>query len=276
MNLRKPLPPDRTYDQLRHHYQVEREIADRLRRSTREERIRIYLGMYDELFEKVPDHPRLTRRSDEGLTREFNRQKTRILGKRLGRESVFAEFGPGDCQFAYRVAERVAFVYGVDISDQRGAEKAPDNFELIVYDGFTLGIEDGTVDVVFSDQLLEHFHPDDTREHLSLVRRILKPGGVYIFRTPHRLRGPSDVSGYFSDEPRGFHLKEWTYGEIGREIRAAGYSRWRGYWSIRGVTVPLPGLHFRSMESVLPHLPKKIGGPLARLFLPTLVAAAVK
>lgn len=63
MKLKHPPPPGRTEEQLRNHYLVEKSIAERLKRANREERKRIYREMYDELFRKVPDHPRLTRRS---------------------------------------------------------------------------------------------------------------------------------------------------------------------------------------------------------------------
>ena len=56
----------RTPEQLRHHYEVERELADRLRSASREERKQLYAGVYDELFRRVPDHPQLTWREDAG------------------------------------------------------------------------------------------------------------------------------------------------------------------------------------------------------------------
>ena len=56
--LKRPLPPGRTHQQVWNHYQVERVIADRLRSFTVEDRKRIFPTMYDELFDRVPDHPR--------------------------------------------------------------------------------------------------------------------------------------------------------------------------------------------------------------------------
>jgi SAM-dependent methyltransferase len=277
MKLKQPLPPGRSYEQIRNHYEVERAIADRLRGSSREERRAIYGGMYDELFAKVPDHPRLTRRSSPEMTRKANRTKERLLGKMVGPDTVVLEFGPGDCQFAKAIARRAGYVYGVDISDQTGTDaERPDNFELIVYDGFELSLSDDTVDVAFSDQLIEHFHPEDTVEHFKLVRRILKPGGVYIFRTPHKFRGPADVSRYFSDEPRGFHLKEWSFGEVGRALHQAGFSSWRGYWSVKGYRIRFPHVYSAALERLLPALPRRVGRGLSRYLLPTLLVAGVK
>lgn len=108
-----------------------------------------------------------------------NEQKLVLVRRFLGPTKVFAEFGPGDCRFAMEVARRVKQVYGIDISDQRDpAAETPGNFRMIVYDGYRLdGISPGTVDVVFSDQLVEHFHPEDTKLHFELAYSLLRPGG---------------------------------------------------------------------------------------------------
>jgi len=272
--LQRPLPPNRTYDQVRNHYEVEKALADRLKSSSREERKTIYATMYDELFSKVPDHPRLIRREDESLTARTNREKFSVVRKHLSRDIVFTEFAPGDCRFSFYVTSYVREVYGIDISDQRNpTDKVPDNFRLIVYDGYDLSeMPDGSVDVMFSDQLIEHFHPDDTLLHLQLAYRILKPGGKYLIRTPHLYNGPHDVSAYFSDEPQGFHLKEWTYREVKQLVRKVGYSGFLTYWSARGRNVRLPYAYFALCESMHHLIPKK----LFRILVKSVSAVAVK
>lgn len=190
MKLKTPLPPDRTLDQIRNHYEVEKAIATRLKRASREERKNIYRTMYDELFTRVPDHPRLKRDRSPELIELSNRKKLAVVKRFTGRDTVFVEFAPGDCRFAMEIARHTGTVYAIDISDQRGRiESLPDNLKLIVYDGYQLDMADESADVVFSDHLIEHIHPDDVMLHFALVRRILKTGGVYIFRTPHSYGG---------------------------------------------------------------------------------------
>ena len=58
----------RARDLLRQHYEVERELSDRLRHATREERRSLYGQVYDELYQRVPHHPQLTRKSSDELT----------------------------------------------------------------------------------------------------------------------------------------------------------------------------------------------------------------
>lgn len=254
--LRRPLPPNRTFEQLKNHFEVERALALKLKKASREERKRIYGTMYDELFQKVPDHPRLTSRENPQMIDAANRSKFALIKRFIHRETVFVEFAPGDCRFAMSLCSRVKWVYGVDISDQRGAGiTCPENFKLIIYDGYNLELDDASVDIVFSDQLIEHLHPEDTIDHFRLVKRILKKNGVYVFRTPHRYSGPHDISGYFSDVPQGFHLKEWTYAELSRLLESLSFASWRGIYQIRGYCAEMPLMWFSMAESVLGMLP---------------------
>jgi SAM-dependent methyltransferase len=277
LELKKPLSGDRSFEQLRNHYEVERAIASKLKESGREERKIIYRTMYDELFQKVPDHPRLTAREDETITSSANRSKLGLLERFMDRSKVFVEFAPGDCRFAAEVCKYFKFVQGIDISDQRGSiESVPDNFELIVYDGYNLPLKKNSVDVVFSDQLIEHLHPEDTVLHFRLVRNILKKGGVYVFRTPHRFSGPHDISGYFSDEPEGFHLKEWTYSELARLLNQVNYSSWYGIYGAKGIHIRMPVTYFSSVEKMLAILPGLYRKRACRYLCPGISMVAIK
>ncbi len=278
MQLIRPAPPDRSTEQLWNHFQVEKRLADRLKVANREERKRIYESMYDELFRLVPDHPRLTRKQDPEETRLTNELRLKLIGDWLDPGATVAEFAPGDCRFAATLASRVRHVYGIDISDQRGAGvESPSNFQLIVYDGYdTDAIPDGCIDLAYSDQLIEHFHPEDLAGHLKLARRLLRPGGQYVFRTPHALTGPHDVSMYFSDEPQGFHLKEWTFQELGALLRNLGYSRTTGYWFGGGHRIRMPDAYFSTCEHALALVPRRRARPVARYLLPEVVIAAEK
>lgn len=278
MKLKQPLPDHRSYEQLLNHYRVEKSIAQKLMQASREERQGIYATMYDELFVRVPDHPRLTRRTSEALTAIANRSKLQLIDRFLDKASVFVEFAPGDCKFSLSVAQYVPHVYGVDISDQHDpADHFPENFRLIVYDGYNLDeMENDSVDIVFSDQLIEHFHPEDTRLHFELVHRILKKGARYVFRTPHPLTGPHDVSRYFCDEPECFHLKEWTYIEMKELLLDIGYSGFCSRWQARNINIRLPNAYFAFCEHALGAIPKPYARGAARYLLPSLYGVAIK
>ncbi|MCC7429246.1 class I SAM-dependent methyltransferase [bacterium] len=278
MKLLKELPPNRTYEQVKNHYLVEKAIAQKLMNTIDyEERKVIFARMYDELFAKVPDHPRLTRRESEKLSKEANRDKFNVLKNFVNKDTNLLEFAPGDCKFAIEMVSKVKSIVGVDISDQRGeAEKTLNNFNLVIYDGYNLGIEDNSIDVVFSDQLIEHFHPDDTVHHFKIIKKLLKKNGFYIFRTPHNYCGPSDVSGYFSYTPEGFHLKEWTYTELEKLLKELGYLECYGYTYLKQKCFKMPFIYYKVMELLLKPLPKKFRKKISRYFLRGVIIKVVK
>ncbi|MCB1076304.1 MAG: class I SAM-dependent methyltransferase, partial [Verrucomicrobiae bacterium] len=198
------------------------------RASTREERTSLFKDLYGELFERVPDHPRLTRRETPESSRKNVEKQLRLIRPYLTSDSTLLEVAPGDCRLGHAAAGICAKVIGVDISDQRAAgEVSPPNFSLVVYDGYHLDLPDGCADVAFSYQFLEHLHPDDVDPHFEMIRRLLKPGGVYIFDSPHRFSGPHDVSSAFGDELQCFHFQEWTYRGMRKLLRRHGFGESR-------------------------------------------------
>jgi ubiquinone/menaquinone biosynthesis C-methylase UbiE len=278
LELRKPLPDGRTYEQIKNHYLVEKHIAEKLRNAAREERKTFYSTMYDKLFSEVPDHPRMTKRNSEQATLESIRRKWCIVKEHIDKTATLVEFGPGDGRFAMSAAKHVNQVYGVDISDQIDPTcDPPDNFRLIVYDGYQFDeIEDNTVDVVFSDYLIEHLHPDDTKSHFHLVYRILKKGGIYIFRTPHAFTGPHDISQYFSCIPKGFHLKEWTCTELALLLKDISYSEAVFYWFGKGIKIRIPKKLLLIYEKIIGKSPQRIKHMLSSILVPTILCKVRK
>ena len=262
----------RTAEQVLNHYLIETEIAQKLKDAPREERSAIYSSMYDELFDKVPDHPRLNIRNNEQLSKKGVRHKLALVAPFLKDKMTFAEFAPGDCRFAMHVAPKVKLIYGIDISEQyQKDEKMPQNFELIIYDGYALkGIPNNSVDIVFSDQLIEHIHPDDVEHHFLLIKKMLIKGGLYIMRTPHKSSGPHDVSVYFSDVPLGFHLKEWSYVELQELTKKLGFKITHTYWFGKGFKCRVPVAYFLNMERVFSMLPHNLSRKVSQYFIPSI------
>lgn len=215
----------RTPAQLRNHFLVEKELADRLRAATRAERPALYATLYQELFERVPDHPRLTRRDTESECLKAVNARLRFVEHLLTPETDFLEIAPGDCRFAFAVAARARKVFAADISDQSGTDRKPANFELAIYDGCHLALPPASADLAFSYQFLEHIHPEEVPDHFRMVHDALRHGGRYVLDTPHRYSGPHDISRHFSNTPEGFHLKEWTHGELAQIAKKAGFSK---------------------------------------------------
>lgn len=276
--LKHPLPPNRSVEQVWNHYQVESRLARDLMAADREGRQHIFATMYDELFAAVPDHPRLTRRVGAAQTDTANRSKLAALRPWLRKDAVLMEFAPGDGEFAAYVAPHVKEVVGVDISDQRRPGRQwPTNFRHVVYDGFNLPqVQPESIDLVFSDQLLEHLHPEDAQSHLELVLRCLRPGGRYVIRTPHAVTGPWDVSRFFCDRPEGFHLKEWTFRELRDALLATGYRSVETAWNAKEIVLRVPGSLMAAEESILGGLARRLPSTVARAMFPTVLGVGVK
>lgn len=261
----------RTPERIRHHYEVEKELAARMRASTREERTELFKTLYTELFNRVEDHPRLTRRETAEASQQNLESQLRLLRPHFpesGPKPVLIEFAPGDCRLAGAAAKSCAKVYGVDISDQRSpGETFPENFELIVYDGYHLDLPDGCATLAFSYQFLEHLHPDDVDPHFAMASRLLQPGGVYVFDTPHRFSGPHDVSVHFGETLDCFHFQEWTYRDMRKRLKRHGFGRTSIHRKGRLIRNPLLNLLNDGFEALVAILPRSIRRRVAsRLF----------
>jgi SAM-dependent methyltransferase len=277
MKIRKPLPSNRSYDQVLNHYLIEKALATKLKAADRESRKKIYSSMYNELFSKVPDHPRLTKRGDETESRKKVSHRMAFIKRFLHPNKVFVEFASGDGRLLKDAAEYCNQAIGVDISDQRDeGEDFPDNVSVIVYDGYDLSkLTDESVDFVFSDQLIEHLHDEDVEHHFITIKRILKEGGSYAFRTPHAFCGPHDVSQYFSNTPECFHLKEWKFKDI-KAIELMGFNKVKYYWSAKNVHVRMPRFYFSVLESLLGNIRSYKIRKMTQLFLPSVTCVLVK
>src|SRR5262249_3741963 len=137
----------------------------------------------------------------------------RFLNGFIKSSSVFLEIGAGSCLVAIEVARKARRVIAVDVSHEiTRRDNLPLNVELKIFDGVKVPVEAGTVDVVYSHQVMEHVHPEDALEQLKTIHRCLRPGGVYICVAPNRINGPHDISRYFDKVATCFHLKEYTTG----------------------------------------------------------------
>lgn len=252
----------RSQTQLEHHYRVERELADRLRNASKADRRHLYSEVYDELFRRVPDHPQLSRKVSAADSARAVALQQKFLGRFIRGENItFLEIGPGDCALSIEISKSVARVYAVDVSSSITKKRAfPPNFQLVISDGTNIPVPEGTVDVAYSNQLMEHLHPDDAREQLQNVYKALAIGGVYVCITPNRLSGPHDVSEGFDEVATGFHLKEYTIGELAGIFKQVGFRSIRPYVAIKDLHFSLPLSFAVAIEALFGIIPRRLAG----------------
>lgn len=245
-------------DRLRQDYLIEREISGRLRNATKEERRKLYKELYDEFYQKAPTFAVSTRESNSksrGIVRQL-----RVLRPYINPETQFMEIGPGSCVLSFEVAKYVKSVYAVDVSEEiAGRDDCPENFKLIISNGVDVPLPEHTIKVAYSNQLMEHLHPDDALDQLRAIYRTLVPGGVYICITPNRIYGPSDVSRYFDETATGLHLKEYTYNELSEMMKDVGFSKVMAIIATKNMRLKTlcPVCILRTVENVFLSLPKK-------------------
>jgi len=249
----------RTPQEIRNHYLAEKELATQLRLSTAAERGALYVTVYEELFRRVPNHPILFRTVTQEQREKVIRWQLQFLRRFLKPTYSFLEIGAGDCALALAVAKVVEKVLAIDVSAKLiESVKPPHNFELRLSDGSSIDVPENTVDVAYSNQLMEHLHPDDALRQVREVYRVLKPGGVYVCVTPNRLGGPYDISRYFDTVATGLHLKEYTVTEASDLFRSVGFARIRAYIGARGLYLRPPLSVVRAFETILESLPPRV------------------
>jgi 2-polyprenyl-3-methyl-5-hydroxy-6-metoxy-1,4-benzoquinol methylase len=186
----------------------------------------LYAAVYDELFRRVPHHPMLSRNDSPEQRCAALRWQLKLLSRFLAPGVTFLEIGTGDGALAFEVARQVKAVYALDVSEANiRTANQPRNVQLVLSDGASVCVPKRSIDVAYSNQLMEHLHPDDVVRQLENVVEALAPGGVYLCITPNRLSGPHDISGYFDSVATGLHLREYTVAELRHLFRGAGFSK---------------------------------------------------
>lgn len=265
MPVAVPAHEHRSIEQLREQYDVERELAARLRGAAKPERRRLYAAIYEELARRVPEQPALTHKHDAQARLHEVELQTRLLESFFGPGTTFLEIGAGDAALAVHLARRVNRVFAVEPCAEmwRGIE-APQNLTMLDQDVPPLALAAGSVNLAFSCHFIEHLHPDDAGDHVREMHRVLAPGGHYVCVTPNRLWGPHDVSRYFADgTASGLHLKEYDHAELAALFDRAGFRR---VAVLRGIGRP-PGRWPTAPYRLASMLLRRLGAPWRRRLL---------
>lgn len=158
--------------------------------------------------------------------------------------SYGADLGCGDGVMLYKIAEKGGSVVGVDKSEEglglarrKLAERgAGDHVETVCASCYEVPMENESLDYAVATELIEHL--EDVSEFLNEVRRLLRPGGVFVCTTPNRREGQAH------DEVRDpFHVHEFDpqeledclYAQFAEVSVRGGYPRWLDRACVQGV-----------------------------------------
>ena len=181
--------PEPTMEQVKFHLELERSLtAERTPPSTPENRWETFQRCYDLLYTSLPwlsstgSNPDVTT-----WTRMIGRPPQRVY-----------EIGSGAGRLAAGLASNGFEVTATDISRERGGNRATGkNLQWGLTDGVNLArfADPDSFDVVISDQVIEHLHPDDLLTHLEGVRTLLRSRGRYISGPRTLTLGPQTLVG---------------------------------------------------------------------------------
>ncbi len=215
-----------TEEQILQHWELEKRLRHRLLDSTPETRFEVFEHAYTELYSELEWLNELvdTATHDETVSHEL---WLNMVGEPPQR---IYEIGSGRGELIGFLAQHGFECRASEVTQYRGEQWASEHENLTWNntDGIHLEQFEPTehYDVVITDQVIEHMHPDDLPAHMRSVLGVLKPGGRYIFSTPHGHSGPTDVCKVFgTDTLEGMHLKEYTYRELNRLAKDAGFKR---------------------------------------------------
>jgi SAM-dependent methyltransferase len=138
---------------------------------------------------------------------DFEHSFRGFLRTHIPRDARMLELGAGPggptSQF---LAEWSSELFAADVSPEVGLNPFP--IGAVVFDGNSLPIADASIDACVSDYVLEHVENPDT--HFREVARVLRPGGVYVFRTPN----------LFHYVPIGARLiPNWAHNVLSKRLR---------------------------------------------------------
>lgn len=130
------------------------------------------------------------------------------------------DVGCGEGYGATLVSPLVGSYVGIDVAPD-AIERATlrygnDSTSFTRYDGDRFPLLDDSFDVVTSFQVIEHV--EDVSRYVSEIRRVLRPGGLFLASTPNRLRRLDP-----GERPwNKYHLREYTPPEL-RETLAGAF-----------------------------------------------------
>jgi len=207
------------------HWELEKRSTKELLESIPENRWETFERSYGTLYGELDWLNRLVNASSTLQPSELYRDWIHLIGEPPKR---IYEVGSGTGELISYLASCGFECRATEITRERGQKHVSEcsNLSWASSDGIHLDEVEApnSYDVVVSNCVVEHQHPDDLYDHFKGVLSILSSGGSYIFYTPHVCTGPWDISRVFKyDRPIGMHLKEYAYQELKELLAQAGF-----------------------------------------------------
>ena len=250
-NYNMPTDAEITEEMILRHWELDKRLTQELLESKPENRWKTFERCYNVLYNELWWLNRFIGAGSTISPSQRYKNWVDLIGQP---PKKIYEVGSGKGEMITYLASCGFKCRATEITRERGKKYVSEHSNL------SWGISDGVhlnrfeapnyYDVVISNQVIEHLHPDDLYEHFKGVFSILSNGGRYIFATPHRYEGPSDVSKIFKcDKPMGMHLKEYTYEELKEMLERAGFKNIQAVLGIPIKVTKLSGIYIKPKAS---------------------------
>ena len=223
----------------RRQYEYELRLREQVLNSSINERAAVYTAVYADLFSNFPDHSVFI--PDEER-QKAGRIKASLLLPLLSAPSDVLEIGCGRGDVLVEFKRRGHSCTGTEPS-QEMIELCSKDIQVLIGCAHELDFPDSSFDMVFSQQVLEHLHPDDVPIHFKEAYRVLRHGGIFATESPNPTTGPQDVSRGFTKTAQGLHLKEWSVKELLNQYKLAGFKNIKGLLAPPFLVRRVPILH---------------------------------
>lgn len=232
-------------------FEFENSASKRLLAANTSERPALYLSIYDEFYQRFGFLEHSAESNSIGQQVAFFR---RFIGP--GTKTV-VEIGCGSGHLCIALAPLAPEVIGIDAAENKGLENIPSNCRFLVADVALPFLTPNSADLIISNQVLEHLHPDDCIAVMKNAFAVLKHGGMFVNTVPNWITGPHDVSKHFAKRACGLHLHEYDNREFAALLRQAGFVDCVAYVGKNKKCFPLPSGLVALAEFVLAKLPSR-------------------
>ena len=130
------------------------------------------------IIDKLDDffYARLENNWDDKLFRE-------IILRHINKDSVVLDIGAGaGIVSEMNFKQNVKFICGIDLDPR--VQENPMLHEGKIADASRIPYEDEKFDLIFADNVMEHL--ENPEGVFAEAKRVLKPGGLFLFKTPNR------------------------------------------------------------------------------------------
>ena len=217
-----------TIEQVIRHWELEKELTRMLLKSKPENRRDVFDYCYSTLYKELDW---LNEHSETNNLILPPEQQYRVFVDFIGKlPKKIYEVGSGRGILINYLATLGHECRATEITKERGEKHTEKNVKITWAETYGIHLDTFenkvSYDFVISNVVIEHIHPDDLLSHFKGAYEILTKGGKYIFSTPHKFYGPTDISNVFGiKKPLGMHLKEYMVFELVRKLRKAGFKK---------------------------------------------------